>query len=393
MTSKTLETIVRRAGISGACATALIMGGAALDAVGDGAFGVLGTAHAAQGEGHGGEGARRGGGGAGQGAHGEGKGAWGGRTLDEVIHGEDEEEDSDRPDWAGGGGKPGTGQPAGAGSKRGDLYGDLWVILRDENGVPVLDDNGYVQPILADGTVIQLTEDGELPTEYEDQVQEVELGRLNVGRSPSSVLDRRTSEVIANLNAAEEIYLDPAGRLVFVIDGVAKTVDSPLENLALYVSLISDGSIEGVSFSGDLAHLSDGKLTEADYQSAASLLAAAADKSGTITIDMIAYYAAILGLEGDINGPDGNTYIDYSGFDYDRSDLYGDMTVTVLIKQDDGSYEAEEVNVLEAIFGGQDFEDDGGIASFTQAADDARAVINYIHEYEIPADSLDDVSH
>ena len=40
----------------------------------------------------------------------------------------------------------------------------------------------------------------------------------------------------------------------------------------------------------------------------------------------------------------------------------------------------------EAVFGGTDYTA-SAFAAFAQSADDARAVVNYIHEYAIPADT------
>ena len=68
--------------------------------------------------------------------------------------------------------------------------------------------------------------------------------------------------------------------------------------------------------------------------------------------------------------------------------MYGDITVEVLIKQPDGTYVPTVINVYEVIFGGVDYSGSGSISVFSQAADDARAIINFIHEYEVPADSV-----
>jgi hypothetical protein len=120
--------------------------------------------------------------------------------------------------------------------------------------------------------------------------------------------------------------------------------------------------------------------------SAASFLAAATDKSVPISIDKVAYINLILGLEGTLTDELGNEYVDFSDFSYDRESVYGDATAEVLILQD-GVYVPTVVNIYEAVFSGENYVDDGGIDSFTQAADDARAVINYIHEYEVPAEA------
>lgn len=268
------------------------------------------------------------------------------------------EEESDRPSWAGGGGKPGTGKPASAGSKRGSIYGDLWVILRDPaTGAPVLDDNGHVQPILADGTVVQLTPEGDLPDVYADQVQEVEFSRLNVSRSPSKVTDKALQAALSTIQSADEITHDAAGRIVAIKDGEAKTIDSPLENLALYEDAIKNGAFTA--------------------QQAAAFLGAAADKTKPINLDIVVYLNTILGL----NGTSGTNYVNYTNFTYDRAQAYsGD--VTYLVSDGDGKYHTEVRPIIEAVFHNRNV-DKTGADAFAQAADDARAVIQFVHDNSV----------
>lgn len=296
-------------------------------------------------------------------------------------------EDSDRPDWAGTPGSKddaGGGQPDNAGSTKGDLFGDLFVIARDDNGIPILTPEGWVQPLDAEGNLIPLDEEGH-PID-ESLTVEVELGRLNVGRAPSQVLDRRADEVVTLMNTATDLTTDAAGRLVFTVDGEIKTIDSPLENLAIYVALMSTGTIPGVDDLPGTAFdfMVDGVVTVEDLEASTAFLAAATDKTGVFTMDEIAYIDAFLGInivtEGNVSYSD----IDYSGFSYDRETAYGDVTVEVLVLQDDGSWVPEVVNVYDAVFEGESAADAGTLAAYTQAADDARAVVNYIHEYEVP---------
>ena len=319
---------------------------------------------------------------------GQGKGSM--EDIFREISGEDDGEESDRPDWAGakGGKNEHGGKPATAGSTKGDLFGDLYVILRDENGIPILTPEGFVQPIDANGNPIPLDAEG-APIDPSLAI-EVELGRLNVGRAPTSVLDRRAQEVITLLNEATAVSLDAAGRLVLTVDGVTKTIDSPLENLAIYVALMTTGTIPGVTDlpGTEFDHLVDGVFTAADMLSAASFLAAGSDKAGELTTDEVAYINAFLGINTVKQGNVTYSDIDYSSFSYDRSDLYGDMTATVLIQQPDGSWVPTEVNVYEAVFGSVDYSGSGSLSVFAQAAEDARAIINFIHEYAIPADEV-----
>lgn len=350
-----------------------------------------------------GQGQGQGQGGQGGGLHGHGQGP---SLLDDILRGPDSDDDSDRPEWAGTpgqDGKPGNPNPQ-PGVSKGGIYGDLYVILRDDNGIPLLyvwEDtdgdgvpdtavptaDGFVQPIDAEGNLIPLDAEGE-PID-ETLLQEVEFSRLNVGRSPTRVLLSRYDEAIAAINTATSITLDAAGRLVLTIDGVENTIDSPLENLALYVELMNTGTLGGVtvdpSVFGDLAFLVDGSFTVEDFDVAASLLAAAADKTGELTVDEIVYLNTYVGVEGTLTDSSGSgSYVDFSTFTYDRSDAFADTTAYVLILQPDGSWVAEEVNIFEAVFDGTDVTAEAGADSFAQAADDALQVIEFIHEYEVP---------
>ncbi|WP_324826636.1 hypothetical protein [Qipengyuania zhejiangensis] len=315
---------------------------------------------------------------------GEGKGSM--EDIFRAISGEDEGDDSDRPDWAGekGGKNERGGKPGSAGDKRGDLFGDMYVILRDANGIPILTPEGYVQPLDLDGNPIPLDAEG-APIDPTLAI-EVELGRLNVGRSPNSVLDRRAQEVVNLLNDATDLSLDAAGRLVVTVDGVANTIDSPLENLAIYVALMTTGTIPGVTDlpGTEFDHLVDGVLTTADLQSATAFLAAASDKAGELTADEVAYINAFLDINTTSQGDVTYSDIDYSGFTYDRSDIYEGTMITVLIQQPDGSWVPTQVDIYEAVFADVDFSGSGSLTAFAQAAEDARAVIEYIHEYAVP---------
>lgn len=325
-------------------------------------------------------------------------------------HGDDDEHGDDHgSDHVGGAGKKGghsiegkvfvgnstTGKgkrlgsaSGGRGGGRGTLFGDMYSLLRDDQGVPILTTDGFVQPVDADGNPIPLDDEGH-PVD-ETLTLEVELGRLNVSRAPAHVLEGRMEEAVRNLNTATELKLDPAGRLVFVVDGTEKTIDSPLENLALYKQLISTGSIDGLTLDpgtlGNLSHLTDGVLTPEDYKSAASFLAGAADKTQTISIDKMVYLNTIAGVEGTIPSPTGTgTFVNFSTFAYDRTATYNGVTADVLVKQPDGTYQVETIDVFADVFDSQGFSGSGSAGAFAQAADDARAIINYVHEYEVPA--------
>ena len=305
------------------------------------------------------------------------------------------EEDSDRPEWAGvkGGKAGGGGKPFGAGTKKGDLYGDMYILLRDVNGVPLEDANGdelvvafyydstgALVPVTdADGQLVAIprNEEGDLltsvtvgDTTYDVVPGEVELGRLSVGRSPSKVLDHALDEALSKLTAdGAVIAIDSTGRLT--VDGT--TIDSPLENLALYDKYMTSGTLPGVTL-------------PAGFDPAA-LLAAAGDKTGTISVDTLVYMNSILGINS------GTTYYDFSDYQYDRAATWSDATATVLVLDAgdpddpaDDVYKPTLVNLYDAVFGGTTWTDptsDGGADDFAAAANDYLQVIEFVHDNEV----------
>ncbi|MCK7505727.1 MAG: hypothetical protein MZV70_17690 [Desulfobacterales bacterium] len=139
-------------------------------------------------------------------------------------------------------------QPQGGGSGKvdyGSLYGDLYVILRDVDGVPILDEYGCVQPIsIITGEPFQLLTDldadilCELTEEMTTWVETVDFGRLNLGRAPNAVLFHAFDEAIKFMNSATAMDLDSAGRIMLFIGDEWKTIDAPAENLrALHQTL------------------------------------------------------------------------------------------------------------------------------------------------------------
>ncbi|HKJ95161.1 MAG TPA: hypothetical protein VKA32_05995, partial [Gammaproteobacteria bacterium] len=304
------------------------------------------------------------------------------------------DEDSDRPAWAGtpgSEGKPGRGN-AQPGVSKGDSYGDLWAVLRDDSGEPVLDDNGNVQPCLnADCTeTAQLTADGELPEEYADQVVEVDFGRLNVARAPSTVLDHSLTEALAKVDGmtitADNIadVTDPAGRIV---DLLGNTIDSPLENLALYKALLeasakatTDGyyvlSVVADNEGGGSSTLTLKVAPDVLGTLAASAIAAASDKTGTLTVDEVAYLSGFVGVEDELSKL-------VTTYTYDR-DVRFDREVNVLVYDADRDvYVPTVTDLLNAVTFNAvpEIESNGtGIDTFTQNADDAVQVLEYVHD-------------
>jgi len=410
------------------------------------------------------------------------------------------------PGGGGGGGGGGKGGGGGGGEvpDTGTLYGDLYVVLRDVNGVPIFDANGCIQPISAvdGGTVeiydstgttllfettaiagepfslafytdatIELDVECELTEEMADWVMTVDFGRLNMGRAPVSVLAHAFDEAINKMNTAEQISLDPAGRLVLTFaDESVKTIDAPAENLALYIAMMTEGDwytedttpivnggppegmgpaegdgpsseprpvlndtaiglLESLGFT-NLGDPYDGVIGAGDLNNhelllAASLLAAAADKTGSITLDKVIYINFIYGINQIGTLSDGQaeprTYFDFGNFEYNRkveygkrfsgncalgevwvlqpdeveanhfyttcmnlltyaeSDVYTDYNAVryTMMAESYTTVFDEEGNPLTYYFV-------GNVRAFAQAADDALQVIEYIHNYKVP---------
>lgn len=288
---------------------------------------------------------------------------------------------SDRPAWAGvKGGKAGAGgKPPSSASKKGDLYGDLYVLIRDLNtGVALTETiNGVVYPLVqaydASGTLlvgVWIPRDpatGDLLTQLPDGTKvfpaEVDFGRLSVARAPSKVLTHSLDEAISKLTATGAVIsLDAAGRLVITVGGISTTIDSPLENLALYQDYIADGVIAGVTLPANFSPV--------------ALLAAAADKYGVVTLDTVMYLDAILKVSPDL-----------SLFTYSRTDVYAGKTVEILQLKPGSTTEYEVVTVN--LMGSVDWTiptgsvPSTGAAAFAQAVDDAVQVIEFIHDFAL----------
>ncbi|RKD92618.1 hypothetical protein [Mangrovibacterium diazotrophicum] len=210
--------------------------------------------------------------------------------------------------------KKGGNSKSPANVEQGDLYGDLWELEREASGVPIQyelkyrvdyqdetvqgiidvknprlngafsltivqrDEDGYAiyteptdgtDPVVVteqvmitpnvDGFLTTETEfspialydaEGEILSEAALHVYPIEEGRLNIIRSPSTVLANRMSEVIQNFGdgTVADVIRDYCGRLYMIRtdaaldDGIDdKPIDSPLENLAIYNELMING--------------------------------------------------------------------------------------------------------------------------------------------------------
>lgn len=313
-------------------------------------------------------------------------------------------------------------------------------------GVPYYDSYGRIK---SPTYLIPLDPECKIPATLEELwgelVMEADAGRFNLSRAPQDVLDAAYEEALVTINQASQIGLDPAGRLLLeipvvdeygaIVGTTPKTIDSPLENLALYQKVMLEGCLANtgnVSLSdgaellletSDLAYLScstDASLTDENMQRAASFLAGAGDKTGRITLDLLVYLNNRLEINQIIWAENKQEivnifYYDFQDFSYDRCAEHASTTADLLQPVDNGgNYPlrfrvVDNVPIFDKRFGynwpkGEclansvpyypydEVDANTPIINFVRAADDALTIINYIHNYELPAYPLDPVS-
>jgi len=340
--------------------------------------------------------------------------------------------------------RPPCDTSGGGGSAPPDL-GDLFILYRDANGVPIITADSCQQPLgLPSDTCPLECEEGEpclVPVDpatcavqvgYETCTQEVDFGRTNVVRSPPSVLEQQLDDVVVNLSTADCISLDPAGRLVtsVVVPGtedpsvpevLSGAIDSPLQNLAIYWQLMQTGYL-----GTEAAPLA---LPDANFlNTAARGLGAASDKTGKVGVDMVVYLNQILGLADEnvqtvlpkecinvreeVNGVVQTVrkcFLNYGAvppdslpYAYDRAANFGSLPAPAYIPETgpmDGWFEYLAVYsetpllfqivqgpILNAVFPDSPYVPFAGnnIGGFAQASDDARAVIDFMHSNPLP---------
>lgn len=352
----------------------------------------------------------------------------------------------------GGGGGGGGGDDAGVPP---DL-GDLFIIYRDLSGFPILTpadgDTGLCQQptavaselcgpemmaeLCADqvGTCVIPVDPATcgILAPYSVCTGEVDFGRTNSIRSPDAVFDSQLDDVLVNLATADCISLDPAGRLVASMVGDegevdSRTIDSPLQNLAIYRQVMLNGSL-GVPLPDGLEML----------DMAARGMGVATDKSGMVTIDMLVYANQIMGISDrgtstilglptcmnireEVNGNVQlveRCFLDYSTYTYERGLNFSidqeSLPAPAYIPSDDpldgyfeylaplggNAFQIVQGSIQEAVFCPGTVSPNSGLCSeavdpgytlgniggFAQAADDTRAVINYMHTWPVPGD-------
>jgi hypothetical protein len=217
----------------------------------------------------------------------------------------------------------------------------------DEDGNFLLDDNGdYVRAM--DGS--RYVESCDVDPAYGTQVVAVDyFGRLSGGRTKERNIRMHLDEVISNIKMSQVVSREATGRLLLGNDckptttGTLdlatctwKAVDSPQENIALYQRIIKYGHIQTNPLdevkegnitayrpaldevdrakfrpevqnllSGCLACYTPEDLTKEDFILAAGTLSAAADKTGSVTVDLVQYMNRIVrvGLETEFTKP------------------------------------------------------------------------------------------
>ena len=297
----------------------------------------------------------------------------GAKGVKDAVLADEGDDDSDRPAWAGGnptenphsGG--GEGKPASAGTMKGDDYGDLIVLLRyPDTGEPILLDGELQVCLDADCVETVPMVEGEIPVGTTPI--EVEFGRAAVARSPDKVTEKALTDALTKLTTEGVILsTDTSGRISYEVDGVINTIDSPLENLALYIDLMA-----GLA-SDETTQTEEALGVLATMDTAASLLAALGDKTGDVSLDYVVYNNVITGVvaSGD--------YYDYSDFDAYIRDYPVDY-IYYYMDGTDVKSATLDINVYladDSING--ELTSDVGATLFAAATDDAVEVIELIH--------------
>jgi hypothetical protein len=246
------KTTLGRTLIAGVSAIAILTVGAAIETKTDYGFGSVDAAAQQGGQGQGG-----------QGQGGQGQGGQGGGGHSDGGH--DDGGDDHGSGGQGGQGSGGQGPRAGSGEP-------------DDS-----DGKGPQAGKPAEGS-------GGKPAWAQEGIPEVELGRLNVARSPDHVLERALNEVLNNFDpaASASLYGMTAAQFAAYVEANWDTVtiiDSPLENLALLDEFWNTGStsLPGVT-----------PASTADLSGI--LLGAASDKNVPVSTDTVSALATIMGV-------------------------------------------------------------------------------------------------
>ncbi len=327
----------------------------------------------------------------------------------------------------------GAAPPDGGGSSgTGDEFADLVVILRDEDGVPILKEfevpseiegetemQYCVQPISSvalpggvsdvvnpvDGRTVYpiplMGDPGAPPPPEGEEVEvcdpqpayavyvaEAELERLNMARQPDTVFQRKVNDVELKLLAGTDITLDGAGRIT--VDGVP--IDASPEHAAMYRMLMTTGAIPGLGVEPAVVDPFN------TWMLAAASMGTAAGKETPITVDSVQYYNRIATeipdeyvssagwdlsfLSNDPNDPE--QFVDFGEFDYTRSDVFQGcatwLDVPTLTWKVSPIMTMAAFDELPPVAVGGTV---SNIAGFAQLADDVRKVIVLLHQNDV----------
>ncbi len=235
---------------------------------------------------------------------------------------------------------------------------------------------------------------------YGTFAKEVELERLNLARAPKHVLLQHMREVEALILATDPsaFTLDAAGRPTFA--GV--TIDAMPKLQGMREALLETGTLPGADaypFPFQLVHDDFDQWTPWELSSFA--LGGAASKFGTINVDAVAYHDRVMGIAVDmvdsIGWPNDSHYsaelneyfVDYSGFTYDRGATFPGCVVYLDPANVGAGYQAERLLDVVEFSDPTPKQDD--LAGYAQMAEDARAVIYFIHLYDAVVAYVDPV--
>jgi hypothetical protein len=267
-----------------------------------------------------------------------------------------------------------------------DLFLSSWL----GNGITNWADGSSVSPVPLGGAgyageecdmAVSSPINGDIP-DYTGLLQEMHFGRMNSGRAPDKVLSQQLGEVFALLRNST-LGVDHVGRIT--VDGVE--IDSPLQSLAIFRELLITGGLNGFTLP-DILSWSSGPV----FDFAAAALGGAAEKGdymveGPVSLDLVVYFNRILDIpnqtslatwpgDGEV-GADGEKYLDFSGYGYDREDKYPGCAIYFHVA--DGLL--HKGYIMDLVFGTVDADFAGGnVHGFAVAADDSRRVIAFRHD-------------
>jgi hypothetical protein len=215
---------------------------------------------------------------------------------------------------------------------------------------------------------------------YEEQVIELELGRLNVVRAVLTnpeMFDRALYDVVNTINASEGLKMDLSGRLAYGVDEggtvVYHTIDSPRAGIALYWAMMRWGKVEGT-----VRLMEDGVWVTHDIS--ITLDDAVLDgqglgylKHGTAECQAVPANCPAAKL------PSG--YLDYSAFTHNPQVDFAGVTVNFVERTPDDlscSYADQSADLWERVLESDPY-DGANIEAFVEQAENTRTIIQFIH--------------